>query len=118
MERFFFLVDYEPPETSNVDGTRTDFIYISNCISTHKAWKILKTTYEGITRVKRSKFQMLITIFENLRMFETLAKFYAIQLLRSRPKRFLIEVIAIEETKDKHIVRVEKLIGSLQTKFC
>ncbi|MBA0828166.1 hypothetical protein Goarm_012879 [Gossypium armourianum] len=81
MERFF-LVDYEPPETSNVDGTRTDFIYISNCISTHEAWKILKTTYEGITRVKRSKFQMLITIFENLRMFETISKFYAMYLIK------------------------------------
>ena len=35
-----------------------------------EAWQILETTYEGTKKVKDTKFQMLTTQFEDLKMSE------------------------------------------------
>jgi hypothetical protein len=86
-----------------------------------------------------SKLQLLTTKFENLRMEddETISEFntrlrdianstfalgekileekLARKILRSLPKRFNIKVTAIEESQDLSTMKVDELIGSLQT---
>ena len=44
------------------------FRLINNCTEAKEAWKILKTTYEGTSKVKSSRLQLLTTKFENLKM--------------------------------------------------
>ncbi|KAK2374227.1 gag-protease polyprotein [Trifolium repens] len=44
------------------------FKLIKNCVSAKEAWEILKTCYEGTTKVKQSKIQHLTSKFEALRM--------------------------------------------------
>ena len=41
---------------------------ITTCESVKEAWKILQTTYEGTSDIKRSKLLMLATRFKELRM--------------------------------------------------
>jgi helix-turn-helix protein len=48
----------------------SEFAKISNCESAKEAWKILETTYEGTKLVKFAKLQMLISKFEEIKMFE------------------------------------------------
>jgi len=103
------------------------------------AWQILETTYEGTKLVKSAKPQMLISKFEEIKILEeeTFREFYTkisdlrnsmvslgkqisdvklIQkILRSMPKRFKIKVITIEESKDLEEMKIEELVGSLQT---
>src|ERR1044072_480726 len=86
-----------------------------------------------------SRLQMLTTKFENLRMKEdeTIHEFHmnileivntsgalgekmseenlVRKILRSLPKRFAIKVTAIEEAQDIFSLKVDELIGSLQT---
>ena len=45
-----------------------EFHRISHVKTAKEAWKILKTTYEGTKKVKDTKFQMLTTRFEELKM--------------------------------------------------
>jgi hypothetical protein len=102
-------------------------------------WQILETTYEGIKIVKSAKFQMLISKFENIKMLEdeTFNEFYIRirdlrnsmvslgknisnvklikKILRSLPKRFRINATIIEESKDLESMKIEELVGSLQT---
>jgi hypothetical protein len=54
------------------------FARISNCESAQAAWQILETTYEGTKLVKSAKLQMLISIFEEIKMLEdeTFGEFY------------------------------------------
>ncbi|KAK2424222.1 gag-protease polyprotein [Trifolium repens] len=97
------------------------FKLIKKCLSAKEAWEILMTCYEGTSKVKMSKLQLLTTKFENLRMkeeesiqdfhmnlidianaFEDLGEKVSDEklsrkMLRSLPKRFDMKVTAIEE---------------------
>jgi len=114
------------------------FRLIKQCTVAKDAWEILKTAHEGTTKVKSSKFQLLTTKFENLRMledesiqdyhlnildiansFESLGEKISYEklvrkILRSLPKRFDMKVTAIEEAQDISSLKVDELIGSLQ----
>jgi len=117
----------------------TEFARISNCEVVKDAWKILETTYEGTKLVKSTKLQMLISKFEEIKMLEeeTFGEFYTKindlrnsmvslgkqisdvklirKILRSLPERFRIKVTTIEESKDLEEMKIEELVGSLQT---
>jgi len=99
----------------------------------------LETTYEGTKLVKSVKLQMLISKFEEIKMLEeeTFGEFYSKmsdlrnsmvslgkpisnvklirKILRSLPERFRIKVTTIEESKDLEEIKIEELVGSLQT---
>ncbi|KAK0585145.1 hypothetical protein LWI29_023944 [Acer saccharum] len=117
----------------------TQFIYIQNLESAKEAWDTLQTTNEGTLAVRRSRVQMLTSQFESLVMNEdeklvdfqtrllnitnqsqTLGELYPQErinwkILRSLPKRFNAKVTAIEESKNVDLMRVDELLGSLQT---
>jgi hypothetical protein len=117
----------------------SEFVRISNCESTQEAWQILETTYEGKKLVKSAKLQMLISRFEEIKMMEdeTFGEFYSemsdlrnsmvslgktvsdvrliCKILRSLLERFRIKVTTIEESKDLEDMKIEELVGSLQT---
>jgi hypothetical protein len=117
----------------------SEFARISNSESAKEAWQILETTYEGTKLVKSSKLQMLISKFEEIKMLEdeTFGEFYTKmsdlrnsmvslgktvsdvklirKILRSLPERFRIKVTTIEESKDLEEMKIEELVGSLQT---
>jgi hypothetical protein len=119
--------------------SQSEFAKISNCESAKEAWQILETIYEGTKLVKSAKLQMLISKFEEIKMLEdeTFGEFYSkmsdlrnsmvslgkpisdvkfIQkILRSLPERFRIKVTTIEESKDLEEIKIEELVGSLQT---
>jgi RNA-binding protein YhbY len=102
-------------------------------------WQILETTYEGTKLVKSAKLQMLISRFEEIKMIgdETFGEFYSKmsdlrnsmvslgktvldvklihKILRSLPEHFRIKVTTIEESKDLEEMKIEELVGSLQT---
>ena len=106
-------------------GVSTDeFHRISHMEIAKEAWTILNTTYEGTKKVKDTKFQMLTTRFEELKMGdnESFDSFYGKlneiviaklnlgkkiedakvvrKILRSLPKSFHPKVTTIEESKD------------------
>ncbi|KAK2379434.1 putative mitochondrial protein [Trifolium repens] len=115
------------------------FKLIKNCVSAKEAWEILEKCYEGTTKVKQSKIQHLTSKFESLRMkddesiqdfhlslldiansFEALGEKISDEklsrkLLRSLPKRFDMKVTAIEEAHDISTMKMDELVGSLQT---
>ncbi|XP_058741244.1 uncharacterized protein LOC131613606 [Vicia villosa] len=115
------------------------FRLVQHCDLAKDVWDILKTTHEGTSKVKMSRLQMLTTKFENLRMKEdeTIHDFYmnileianasgalgekmseenlVRKILRSLPKRFAMKVTSIEESQDISKMKVDELIGSLQT---
>ncbi|KAK2455973.1 cysteine-rich RECEPTOR kinase [Trifolium repens] len=115
------------------------FKLIKKCLSAKEAWEILMTCYEGTSKVKMSKLQLLTTKFENLRMkeeesiqdfhmnlidianaFEALGEkvsdeMLSRKMLRSLPKRFDMKVTAIEKAQDIANMKVDELVGSLQT---
>jgi hypothetical protein len=117
----------------------SEFARISNCEVAKDAWQILETTYEGTKLVKSAKLQMLISKFEEIKMLEEEAfrEFYTKisdlrnsmvslgkqmsdvklirKILRSLPERFRIKVTTIEESKDLEEMKIEELVGSLQT---
>jgi hypothetical protein len=117
----------------------SEFTKISNCGTAQEAWKILETTYEGTKLVKSAKLQMLISRFEEIKMMddETFGEFYSkmsdlrntmvslgktisdvkliSKILRSFPEHFRIKVTTIEESKDLEEMKIEELVGSLQT---
>jgi hypothetical protein len=117
----------------------SEFAKISNCESAKEAWQILETTYEGTKLVKSAKLQMLISKFEEIKMLEdeTFGEFYSKmsdlrnsmlslgkpisdvklirKIIRSLPERFRIKVTTIEESKDLEEMKIEELVGSLQT---
>ena len=116
-----------------------EFHRISHITVAKEAWQILETTYEGTKKVKDTKLQMLTTRFEELRMSEdeSFDSFYSKlnevvigkfnlgektedskvvrKILHSLPESFRAKVTAIEESKDFDEIKVQKLIGSLQT---
>jgi len=99
----------------------------------------LETAYEGTKLVKSAKLQMLISKFEEIKMLEdeTFGEFYSKmsdlrnsmlslgkpisdvklirKIIRSLPERFRIKVTTIEESKDLEEMKIEELVGSLQT---
>ncbi|KAK2388640.1 putative mitochondrial protein [Trifolium repens] len=115
------------------------FKMIKNCVSAKEAWEVLQKCYEGTTKVKQSKIQHLTSRFEALKMkddeniqdfhlklldignsFEALGEKMsdeklARKLLRSLPKRFDMKVTAIEEAHDISSMKMDELVGSLQT---
>src|SRR4051812_31849231 len=118
---------------------RNIFRLVHQCELAKDVWDILKTTHEGTSKVKMSRLQLLTTKFENLRMRddESIKDFHmnlldiantsgalgekmsdeklVRKILRSLPKRFDMKVTAIEEAQDISSMKVEELIGSLQT---
>ncbi|XP_075669928.1 uncharacterized protein LOC142639667 [Castanea sativa] len=116
-----------------------EFDRTSHITIAKEAWQILETTYEGIKKVKDTKLQMLTTWFEELKMSEdesfdffysklnevVIGKFnlgektedskVVRKILRSLPESFRAKVTAIEESKDLDEIKVQELIGSLQT---
>jgi hypothetical protein len=116
-----------------------EFARISNCEIAKDAWKNLETTYEGTKVVKSAKLQMLISKFEKIKMLEdeTFGEFYTKisdlrnsmvslgkqisdvklirKILKSLPERFRIMVTTLEESKDLEEMKIEELVGSLQT---
>jgi hypothetical protein len=115
------------------------FARISNSESAQEAWQILETTYEGTKLVKSAKLQMLVSRFEEIKMLEDekFGEFYSKmsdlrksmvslgktvsdvklnrKILRSLLERFKINVTTIEESKDLEKMKIEELVGSLQT---
>ena len=99
----------------------------------------METTYEGTKKVKDTKLQMLTTRFEELRMSEdesfdsfysklnevVIGKFnlrekmedYKVvrKILQSLLESFRANVTTIEESKDLDGIKVQELVGSLQT---
>ncbi|KAL5569724.1 hypothetical protein UlMin_026299 [Ulmus minor] len=116
-----------------------NFRYIQNYKIAKEAWDKLEVAHEGTEGVKRSKLQMLTSQFESIRMEEgeKVADFNAKliditnrscllgeenieskivrKILRSLPHRFQGKVIAIEESKNVNKIRLEELIGSVET---
>ena len=116
-----------------------EFHWISHITIAKEAWQILETTYEGTKKVKDTKLQMLTTWFEELKMSEdeSFESFYSKlnevvigkfnlgektedskivrKILRSFSESFRAKVTAIEESKDLDEIKVQELIGSLQT---
>ena len=116
-----------------------EFHRISHIIIAKEAWQILETTYEGTKKVKDIKLQMLTTRFEELKMSEdesfdlfysklnevVIGKFnlgektedskIVRKILRSLPESFHAKVTVIEESNDLDDIKVQELIGSLQT---
>src|SRR4030042_1308373 len=115
------------------------FRLINNCVVAKDAWEKLRTTHEGTSKVKMSKLQLLTTKFENLKMRddETIQDLHMSildiansssalgenmseeklvrKILRSLPKKFDMKVTAIEEAQDIKDMKVDELMGSLQT---
>ena len=121
-------------------GVSLDELYrISHVLIAKVAWRILEATYEGTKKVKDTKLQMLTTRFEELKMSadESFDSFYGKlnevvigklklgektedskvvrKILRSLSESFRAKVTAIEESKDLDEIKVQELIGSLQT---
>ena len=121
-------------------GVSTDEFYrISHVEIAKETCTILETTYKGTKKVKDMKLQLLTTRFEELKMGEdeSFDSFYGKlneiviaklnlgekiedakvvrKILRSLPKSFQAKVIAIEESKDLDEIKIQELIGSLQT---
>ena len=116
-----------------------EFKRIISCDTAKQAWDILEMTHEGTTIVKKSKVQLLTTRFEEIHMEENemFMDFYTrlndivnstqglgdkipeskvcAKILRSLPERFNSKVTAIQELRDTENMRVEELVGSLQT---
>ncbi|XP_057432426.1 uncharacterized protein LOC130725194 [Lotus japonicus] len=115
------------------------FRLINTCTVAKDAWEILKTAHEGTTRVRMSRLHMLTTQFENLMMTgdETIFEFHmrvrdlsnasfalgepmsdeklVRKILRSVTSKFAMKVTAIEEAQDISGMKVDELIGSMQT---
>ena len=116
-----------------------EFHRISHITVAKEAWEILETTYEGTKKVKDTKLQMLTTRFEELKISkdESFDSFYSKlnevvvgkfnlgektkdskivrKILRSLQESFRAKVTAIEESKDLDDIKVQELVGSLQT---
>ncbi|CAM8982353.1 unnamed protein product [Rhodiola kirilowii] len=122
---------------SGVDGK--NFKMISTCEIAKTAWDILQTAHEGTTKVKISRMETVTSKFENLRMQEdeTIADFntrvldisneaFALgepmtketlvrKVLRSLTKRLAMKALAVKEANDVKTMRLDELMGSLQT---
>jgi hypothetical protein len=115
------------------------FRLIKQCTVAKEAWDILSTAHEGTSKVKMTRLQLFTTKFENLKMKEdeNIHEFHmnvldiantcdalgekisdaklVRKILRSLPRRFDMKVTAIEEAQDISTLKLDELIGSLQT---
>lgn len=122
-----------------ISVSNEEFSRISRCEIAKEAWETLEITHEGTKVVRTSKIQMLVSQFEEIRMQEdeTFDEFYSKlsairnstinlgkkmddakvvkKILRSLPERFIPQIAAIQQSKDLDTMRVEELVGSLQT---
>ncbi|CAM8929385.1 unnamed protein product [Rhodiola kirilowii] len=122
---------------SGVDGK--NFKMISTCEIAKKAWDILQTAHEGTSKVKISRMETVTSKFENLRMQEdeTIADFntrvldisneaftlgepmseetLVRKVLRSLTKRYAMKALAVKEANDVKTMRLDELMGSLQS---
>ena len=121
-------------------GVSTDeFHKILHVKTAKEAWTILETTYKGTKKVKDTKLQMLTTRFEEVKVSDDdlFDSFYGRlneiviaklnlgekiedakvvrKILRSLPESFQAKVTTIEESKDLDEVKIQELIGFLQT---
>ena len=116
-----------------------EFHRISHVETAKEAWTILETTYEGTKKVMDTKLQILTTRFEELKMggdkyFDSfygklneivIAKLnleekiedakVVRKILRFLPESFRAKVTAIEESKDLDEIKIQELIGFLQS---
>lgn len=116
-----------------------EFKRVSTCTTAKEVWDIFEVTHEGTSAVKLSKLQRLTTEFERMTMEdnEKFKDFHARlsdvvnnsynlgekipeskvvhKILRSLPDSFLSKVTAIEESKDVDAMKLEELVGSLET---
>ena len=114
-----------------------EFKKISSTKIAKEVWTILQTTYEGTKAVKDSKFQRLITSFEEIKMEEdeSFDEFYAKlkdilnstfnlgetipeskivrKMLRSLPDKFQAKITVIEESKDIDQIPLTELVSNL-----
>ncbi|KAA0043137.1 gag-proteinase polyprotein [Cucumis melo var. makuwa] len=115
------------------------FKLINTCKSAKVAWDILEVSFEGTSKVKISRLQILTSRFEALQMTEdeTIAEFnvrvldianesdafgekmsdskLVRKVLRSLPSKFNMKVTAIEEANDLSKMKLDELFGSLRT---
>ncbi|TYK13606.1 gag-pol polyprotein [Cucumis melo var. makuwa] len=113
------------------------FKLINSCRTTKEAWKTLEVAYEGTSKVKISRLQLITSKFEALRMTEdesvlaynkrvleianeSLLRSEKIhdskimrKVLRSLPKTFDMKVNTIEEAHDITTLKLDELFGSL-----
>ena len=121
------------------DVSPYEFHKISHVTIAKEVWQSLETTSEGTKKVKDTKLQMLTRRFEELKMSEdeSFNSFYGKlnkvviekfnlgekmedskivrKILQSLPESFRAKVTAIEESKDIDEIKIQELIGSLQT---
>ncbi|KAA0063828.1 gag-pol polyprotein [Cucumis melo var. makuwa] len=115
------------------------FMLINSCSTAKEAWKTLEVAYEGTSKVKISRLQLITSKFEALRMIEdeSVSDYNkrvleivneslllgekipyfkkARKVLRSLPKKFDMKVTAIEEAHDITMLKLVELFGSLLT---
>ncbi|XP_050935670.1 uncharacterized protein LOC103502061 [Cucumis melo] len=115
------------------------FKWINTCLFAKEAWNILETAYEGTSKVKISKLQILSSKFEAVKLIEdeTIVEFnvrvldlanesFALsekltntkqvrKVQRSLPPRFNMKVTTIEEANDILVIRLDELFDSLRT---
>lgn len=115
-----------------------EFRKIVHLKTAKEAWKLLLVTHEGTSAIKMSKLYIYTAQLEALRMKEDeeISQFNAKlsnlinilrslsedipeskvvwKVLRSLPKRSRPKVTTTEESKDLEVMKLEKLIGSLQ----
>ncbi|CAM8887243.1 unnamed protein product [Rhodiola kirilowii] len=120
-----------------VDGK--NFKMISTCKIAKRAWDILQTAHEGTVKVKIFRMDMVTLKFENLKMKEDEAiadlntrvldisnKSFTLgepmteeklvrKVLWSLPKQHAMKALAVKEARDVTTMRLDELMGSLQT---
>ncbi|XP_077242502.1 uncharacterized protein LOC143883016 [Tasmannia lanceolata] len=116
-----------------------EFNRVSNCKTAREIWTTLETTHDGTTQVKKSKVNMLISDFESFEIYENesifdmfthftnvvnelsaLGKTYinyelVQRLLRCFPDNWDPIITAIEQSKDLDTLRLDDLMGNLNT---
>ncbi|TYK30437.1 F5J5.1 [Cucumis melo var. makuwa] len=115
------------------------FKLINSCSTAKEAWKTLEVAYEGTSKVKISRLQLITSKFEALRMTEDesvsdynkrvlkIANESLLlgekipdskivrKVLRSMSRKFDMKVTAIEEAHDITTLKLDELFGSLLT---
>jgi hypothetical protein len=82
---------------------------------------MLVSQFEGIKKLEEESFNDFYTKISDLQnsIINLERKIFDAQLikkiLRSLPKRFRIKVTTIEESKDLDNMKIEELVGSIQT---
>ncbi|KAA0035666.1 gag-pol polyprotein [Cucumis melo var. makuwa] len=115
------------------------FKLINSCSTAKEAWRILEVAYEGTSKVKISRLQLITSKFEVLKMSEdeTVSEYnervleianeslllgkkipdskILHKVLRSLPRKFDMKVTTIEEAHDITKLKLDELFGYLLT---